>query len=113
MGIGAAVVEGGETHQGLTEEVAFELVLKDRQEQSRGQVFPAWGEGTSAMWALGWGRAEAGGAVQARSPRALHCCAKALGFWFCAPGFLKMHTYCSPVLCKMVLGASQMDVFCQ
>lgn len=30
---------GGETHQGLIEEAAFELVLKTRQEQSRGPRF--------------------------------------------------------------------------
>ena len=37
--------------------------------------------------------------------------AKALEFLFFIPGFLKMYTYCPPVICKMTLGGSQMDIF--
>lgn len=37
--------------------------------------------------------------------------AKALEFLFFIPGFLKMYIYCCPVISKMILGSSQMDIF--
>lgn len=63
---------------------------------------------------MGWGRAEAGRAVGARSPRALQCCARLLGFVLCARLLDDAHILLpSHVQDGMAAGASQMDVFGQ